>query len=51
MDRKEFKESKEVEVAVEKQIQTQKQIDEEFLRLVDESIEKDKNLLKKLAKA
>jgi len=38
---------------VEKQIQVQKQkqVDEEFLKLIDESIEKDKRLLKKLAKA
>jgi len=52
VDRKEFKESKDVEMVVEKQIQAQKQkqVDEEFLRLVDESIEKDKKLLKRLAK-
>jgi hypothetical protein len=38
---------------VAKQIQARerKKVDEEFLRLIDESIEKDKKLLKKLAKA
>ena len=40
-------------MTVEKQVQTQKQkqVDEEFLRLVDENIDKDRELLKKLAKA
>jgi len=52
VDRKEFKESMNLEMDVEKQIQAQKQkqVDDEFLELVDESIEKDKKLLKRLAK-
>jgi hypothetical protein len=41
-------------MTVQKQVQhrkSQKEIDEEFLRLVDRGIDEDKHLLKKLAKA
>jgi hypothetical protein len=38
-------------VPKEVQARSQKQIDEEFLQHIDEAIEKDKRLLKKLAKA
>ena len=53
MGRKKFKESKKIELVVEKQIQPRKQeqVNEEFLRLIDESIEKDKRLLKRLSRA
>ena len=49
---KPFKATKKLGMVVAKQVQapTQKQVDDEFLRLIDGSIEKDKKLLKKLAK-
>jgi predicted GTPase len=51
MGRKAFKESETSKVTVAKQAQTtkRKDVDEEFLRLVDESIKKDEKLLRKLA--
>jgi hypothetical protein len=42
-----------MKIAMEKQVQAkkQKQVDETFLNLIDESIKMDEKLLKKLAKA